>query len=77
MNQRAYYSASVKDFLNTSSNEIIGIITSHHPQELVHLQTNAWGKQIEILQISLQSFQKGYVLFEMLIPRMGKRADVI
>jgi hypothetical protein len=77
MSNRAYYSASVKDFLITSSDEIIGIITSHHSQDLVHLQTNAWGKQIEIVQTSLQTLQTGYVFFEMLIPRMGKRADVV
>lgn len=77
MSNRAYYSASVKDFLITSSDEIIGIITSHHSQDLVHLQTNAWGKQIKILQASLQIFQTGHVFFEMLIPRMGKRADVV
>jgi hypothetical protein len=77
MSSRAYYSASVKDFLITSQDEIIGIITSHHSQDLVHLQTNAWGKQIEILQASLQALQTGHVFFEMLIPRMGKRADVV
>jgi DUF2075 family protein len=77
MSNRAYYSARVKDFLTASSDEIIGIITSHHSQDLVHLQTNAWGKQIEILQASLQTLQIGYVFFEMLIPRMGKRADVV
>lgn len=77
MSSRAYYSVNVKDFLNTSSDEIIGIITSHHSQDLVHLQTNAWGKQIEILQASLQALQTGHVFFEMLIPRMGKRADVV
>ncbi|MDO9282519.1 MAG: DUF2075 domain-containing protein [Methylotenera sp.] len=77
MSNRAYYSASVKDFLTAPSDEIIGIITSHHSQDLVHLQTNAWGKQIEILQASLQILQIGHVFFEMLIPRMGKRADVV
>lgn len=74
MSSRAYYSASVKEFLLTSSDEIIGIITSQHAQDLVHLQTNAWGSQIEILKRTLQT---GYVFFEMLIPRMGKRADVV
>ncbi len=77
MSNRAYYSASVKNFLITSTDEIIGIITSHHSQDLVHLQTNAWGKQIEILQTSFQALQTGHVFFEMLIPRMGKRADVV
>lgn len=77
MSNRAFYSASVKDFLIALPDEIIGIITSHHSQDLVHLQTNAWGKQIEILQTSLQALQTGHVFFEMLIPRMGKRADVV
>jgi hypothetical protein len=77
MSNRAFYSASVKDFLITSPEEIVGIITSHHSQDLVHLQTNAWRKQIEILQASLQALQIGHVFFEMLIPRMGKRADVV
>ena len=77
MSNRAYYSACVKDFLVTSVDEIIGIIASHHSQDLVHLQTNAWLSQIEILQTSLQAHQTGHVFFEMLIPRMGKRADVV
>lgn len=77
MSKRAYYSANVKDFLIASRDEIIGIITSHYSQDLVHLQTNAWGKQIEILQASLHTFQTGHLFFEMLIPRMGKRADVV
>jgi hypothetical protein len=77
MSNRAYYSASVADFLITSPDKIIGIITSHHSQDLVHLQTNAWINQIEIMQASLKALQIGHVFFEMLIPRMGKRADVV
>jgi hypothetical protein len=77
MSNRAYYSASAQDFLQTSSDEVIGKITSEHAQDLVHLQTNAWGSQIEILKRTLQTLQTGYVFFEMLIPRMGKRADVV
>ncbi|MDP3745285.1 MAG: DUF2075 domain-containing protein [Methylotenera sp.] len=77
MSNRAYYAASAKDFLHTSSDEIIGKITSQHAQDLVHLQTNAWETEIEILKKTLQALQIGYVFFEMLIPRMGKRADVV
>ncbi|ADI31019.1 DUF2075 domain-containing protein [Methylotenera versatilis] len=77
MSNRAYYSASVSSFLITSTDEIIGIITSQHSQDLVHLQTNAWQQQIEILKKSLLPIQKGHVFFEMLIPRMGRRADVV
>lgn len=77
MHNRAYYSAKVSEFLSHSSDVIIGKLTSHHSQDLVHLQTNAWKKQIEILQSSLQALNTGYVFFELLIPRMGKRADVV
>jgi hypothetical protein len=77
MSNRAYYSASVADFLITTTDEIIGIVTSKHSQDLVHLQTNAWQVQIDILRKSLQTIQKGHVFFEMLIPRMGRRADVV
>ena len=77
MTDRAYYSANVANFLITLPAEIIGKITSQHSQDLVHLQTNAWQQQIEILQNSLRSIQRGHVFFELLIPRMGKRADVV
>ncbi len=77
MSNRAYYAASIQDFLLTSSDEIVGKITSQHAQDLVHLQANAWVSQIEILKRTLQKLQTGYVFFEMLIPRMGRRADVV
>lgn len=77
MSNRAHYSASVSSFLITSTDEIIGIITSQHSQDLVHLQTNAWQQQIEILKKSLLPLQNGHIFFEMLIPRMGRRADVV
>lgn len=77
MSNRAYYSATVKEFLTNSSDEIIGIITNRHSQDLMHLQTNAWLEQIVILKKHLQAYQVGYIYFEMLIPRMGKRADVV
>lgn len=68
MSNRAYYSASVSSFLITSTDEIIGIITSQHSQDLVHLQTNAWQQQIEILKKSLLPIQKGHVFLKCLFP---------
>jgi len=64
-------------FLNENTDSIIGKITQNHPQKLEHLQTGAWKKQIEILQIEFSSLSEGVVFFEFLIPRMGRRADVI
>lgn len=77
MTSRSYYSASMLAFLNESTDSIIGKITQNHPQQIEHLQTGAWNKQIEILQTEFSSLSEGEVFFEFLIPRMGRRADVI
>jgi len=78
---RAYYQARLVDFLFESRDSIIGKITQNHPQQLEHLQTGAWLSQIEILQQQLScitlSGENSHIYFEFLIPRMGKRADVI
>jgi DUF2075 family protein len=77
MSNRAYYSAEVVHFLIEPVDSIIGKITQNHPQSLEHLQTGAWVRQIEILQAALQPLREGHILFEMQIPRMGKRADAV
>jgi DUF2075 family protein len=77
MSNRAYYSAEVVHFLIEPVDSIIGKITQNHPQSLEHLQTGAWARQIEILQVALQPLREGHILFEMQIPRMGKRADAV
>ncbi|GGC96225.1 DUF2075 domain-containing protein [Undibacterium terreum] len=77
MTERAYYSAEISNFLNESVDSIIGKITQKHPQSLEHLQTGAWSRQIEILQKQLSAIAEGHILFEVQIPRMGKRADVV
>lgn len=77
MSKRAFYSNSISNFLNQKSDSIIGEITQSHSQDIVHLQTNAWKEQIIILQEQLSPVTEGEIFFELLIPRMGKRADVI
>lgn len=77
MSNRAYYSATINEFLRTSSNTIRGEIGKYHSQDVVHQQTKAWESQINILQSQLPKFQRGYICFELLIPRMGRRADVV
>lgn len=77
MSKRAYYSSTIIDFIRTPTETILGEITSNHSQDLAHLQTNAWKKQIEILKRDLQTRNNGFICFEMLIPRMGKRADTV
>jgi hypothetical protein len=79
MNVRAYYSAYISDFLCQQSSTIVGDLSKHHSQDLVHQQTNAWLSQIQSLKQTLSSFssERNSIFFEFGIPRMGKRADVV
>ncbi|MBY0444840.1 MAG: DUF2075 domain-containing protein, partial [Burkholderiales bacterium] len=73
---RAYYSSEIIDFLIEPADAIIGKIAQCHTQQLEFLQTGAWLSQITCLQQVLQPLGSGQILFEVLIPRMGRRVDV-
>ncbi|GAB3726342.1 DUF2075 domain-containing protein [Hymenobacter agri] len=75
--QRAYYHAPIADFLAHDENHIMGALAVAHTHALEELQKEAWQQQIRILKRELTGFADGYVLFEVAIPRMGKRADVL
>ena len=76
---RAYFQATIEDFLDTDDTKILGALARGHGHALEQLQRNAWISQIEHLKDSLRSPSPldGYILFEYAIPRMGKRADVV
>ena len=78
---RAYYSASLADFLNHSDDKISGQLANNDPNmELLRLQRNAWKEQIRILKKdieALKDYQPVQIAFEYGIPRMGKRVDLI
>ncbi len=74
---RAYYSASLENFLNDNSDSILGELTRQHQFALEDLQRNAWISQIEILKNELASLPGAHLAFEYAIPRMGKRVDVV
>lgn len=73
---RAYYTATIADFLATSPDEILGAMTRHHEFDLIDLQRNAWIDQTNILQRALAPFH-GSLYLEFAIPRMGKRVDAV
>jgi len=77
MNNRAYYDASISEFLGTSSLHILGELTSKHSHDLDDLQKKAWVEQTEILKDQLAMLGEGHIFLEFGIPRMGKRADVV
>jgi hypothetical protein len=74
--KRHYYSDSIHNFCKNSIEEIIGQLTLQNEFSSERTQTEAWVKQIEILQPLLSNFD-GQIFFEYAIPRMGKRIDAV
>lgn len=73
----AYYAGSISDFLAAEPQTILGTLARHHRHNLEPEQRGAWVKQIEFLQEQLPAELVGTIYFEFIIPRMGKRADVV
>ena len=68
------------DFLRESPDSIVGKLTQHAvlaSSSISDLQLNAWKGQVQILQASLTRLPEAHIAFEYVIPRMGKRVDVI
>ena len=74
---RSYYSRELQEFLRDEDNSIMGELTNNNQFALEELQRDAWQKQIEILKQQFQNLKSGHIMFEYLIPRMGKRVDVV
>lgn len=74
--QRAWYCASIDDFLHADANAIIGVLVQRAPVATAAEEVFAWRREIMILQDSLQGWD-GEVLLEFSIPRVGGRADAV
>lgn len=72
---RYYYSDTIENFINSSSEEILGKIVLHSQNDEL-TQKEAWIYQIEELKKILHGFS-GMIFFEYAIPRMGRRIDVL
>ena len=73
----AYYQASFVDFLEESTESILGKIVQSHVFALEQTQRDAWVDEITIMKSAVRDLGLGHILFEFFIPRMGKRADVV
>ncbi|HCE57103.1 MAG TPA: hypothetical protein DER09_04695 [Prolixibacteraceae bacterium] len=73
---RAYYSATIRNFLNASLNEILGELSNSSEFADEQTQKEAWKSEITILKRILNPYD-GKIYFEFAIPRMGKRIDVL
>ncbi len=78
--QRDFYFAPIASFLDASPHEVLGAIfqASTGGASIEIAQRDAWREQITILQRSLTRFRdRGSIIFEYTIPRVGKRVDVV
>ena len=73
---RAWYSASIAQFLGHSVEEILGRLASGSNRDIDLEQRDAWRTQIELLKRWLAG-RDGTLLLEFNIPRMGLRADAV
>lgn len=73
---RAYYSDTIQDFRKKSTEQIVGTLTMSPGFSVEQTQIDAWVAQIEILHSVLTNYS-GSIFFELSIPRMGRRIDVV
>lgn len=75
---RSYYSSSIQDFFSQDDNAILGrIVSNYQMSQLSEMMEYSWEEEIPILKEQLKHFSEGHVIFEYVIPRMGKRVDVV
>ena len=78
VNSRSYYSATIQKFIEEDKSSILGTITSNYEMsQLSDMMEYSWEEEIPILKDQLRRFGEGRIIFEYVIPRMGKRVDVI
>ncbi|MGI9154310.1 MAG: hypothetical protein ACR2IY_10620, partial [Rubrivivax sp.] len=75
---RAYFSASIEEFLEVAPTQIIGRLTDASEFSVDLTQRDAWNDQVRLLKDSLRPFRgRGHLFFEFVVPRVGKRIDAV
>ncbi len=73
---RAWYGATISEFLDTHPDLVFAQLASNHEFTLLSTQKHAWLQQIEFLRTSLAGLA-GSIYLEFNIPRMGRRIDAV
>ena len=76
LTSRAWYAASIEDFLNADSDAVIGRLAKNGAFALLPTQRDAWLAQISFLHTQLNGLS-GSIFLEFTIPRMGRRIDAV
>lgn len=77
---RGMYGASLSVFYRQSADSILGALLRESIGDVEVTQRNAWAQQIHILKaLSLPEpmLQSAHIYFELTVPRLGRRADVV
>lgn len=73
---RAWYEASISEFLEASPDSIIGRLVTNGQFTVLTTQSDAWSAQIDFLKARLVGLA-GTLFLEFSIPRMGRRIDAV
>lgn len=73
---RYFYADTIENFVKSDPNYVLGTLVKNSPFDITDLQRNAWEEEINLLSSILQN-EKGQIIFEYDIPRLGKRIDIV
>lgn len=74
---KSYYNSTIKEFLERDEQSILGALTSsENIFDITPKSSTAWVSEIKTMKKSLKDID-GYIHFEFIIPRMGKRVDIL
>ncbi|MDA9273945.1 DUF2075 domain-containing protein [Gammaproteobacteria bacterium] len=73
---RSYCHRTLQDFLDADPKTILGELTDSESFDINTKTTDAWKGEIKLIQETLEGIQ-GHIHLEYIIPRMGKRVDVL
>ncbi|TXJ03207.1 MAG: DUF2075 domain-containing protein [Aquabacterium sp.] len=74
------YSAPLRDFLAQDADAILGALLRTSEGDVELTQRNAWTQQIQVLKslaLPAELIADGRIYFELTVPRLGRRADVV
>ena len=75
---RAYYAASIDDFLADRDDAILGRLAASSSFAIEPAQRDAWMVEISVMRAALTHARgNGLIAFEFAVPRMGKRIDAL
>lgn len=75
--RRAYYAAPAPDFCTADPLAILGALSAGMTADLNTAQRGAWEAEIPIMRAALADFPEAHIAFEYVIPRIGRRVDVV